>query len=205
MIINNPQDLTPLLNAMRESLKADVNAVGAKVESGTNVLSQKITNGNSEIIQDIGALTTVNGEISTEVAAINAHTSSVINTAKAGINQHVTSKNLDVKNSQFSGYFKTLLIQSFSNNVSGSEDSTFELVNITGAGLINNVTSYAQRVKLVKLWLDGHYIEASWGDLSRDNGIIGQLSFKESLRIVCVRGSTAGAGTSALISLGEWS
>lgn len=69
MIINNPQDLTPLLTAMREGLQADMNALTANVQAANNALSQSVS-------ADMDALTVVNGEISTEVQAINAHTSS---------------------------------------------------------------------------------------------------------------------------------
>ncbi|MGR5278805.1 hypothetical protein ACPV5J_19140 [Vibrio rotiferianus] len=68
MIVNNPQDLTPILAAMKSELKADV-------ETANTALANSVTTDTQQVINDLAALTTVNGEINTEVQAINTHTS----------------------------------------------------------------------------------------------------------------------------------
>ncbi|MCW4446819.1 hypothetical protein OHV10_21500 [Vibrio splendidus] len=70
-MINNPQDLTPLLTAMSEGLQADMTTLVNNVQAANAALSQSVSD-------DIDALAVVNGEISTEVQAINTHTSSEV-------------------------------------------------------------------------------------------------------------------------------
>lgn len=69
MIISNPQNLAPVLAAMRAELKADMDALTLGVQQSNSSLAQTMAT-------EFDAITAVNGEISTEVQAINAHTTS---------------------------------------------------------------------------------------------------------------------------------
>ncbi|MCR9640808.1 hypothetical protein NB496_09210 [Vibrio alginolyticus] len=71
MIVSNPQDLTPLLAAMKAELKSDI-------ETANTTLAQSVSGDTQRVIDDLATLTTVNGEINSEVQAINAHTTAEI-------------------------------------------------------------------------------------------------------------------------------
>lgn len=91
MIISNPQNLAPVLAAMRAELKADMDALTLGVQQSNSSLAQTMAT-------EFDAITAVNGEISTEVQAINTHTTSVITDAKAAIISNTDSEVAMAKN-----------------------------------------------------------------------------------------------------------
>ncbi|WP_046030543.1 hypothetical protein [Vibrio vulnificus] len=89
MIIVNPQDLTPMLSALKTELSQEMAQLSQSVQVSNDALSQSVAANNGLVITEIEALSVVNGEISTEVQAINAHTTNAVDTAKAAISQDV--------------------------------------------------------------------------------------------------------------------
>ncbi|EHT4939534.1 hypothetical protein KX909_000291 [Vibrio vulnificus] len=89
MIIVNPQDLTPMLSALKAELSQEMSQLSQSVQVSNDALSQYVATNNGLVITEIEALSVVNGEISTEVQAINAHTTTAVDTAKVAISQDV--------------------------------------------------------------------------------------------------------------------
>lgn len=93
MIIVNPQDLTPMLSALKAELSQEMSQ-----------LSQSVAENNGLVIAEIDALSVVNGEISTEVNAINAHTTTKteemayqIATQLTSVSNKIASSELNIK------------------------------------------------------------------------------------------------------------
>ncbi|MGR5276505.1 hypothetical protein ACPV5J_07490 [Vibrio rotiferianus] len=115
MIVNNPQDFTPILAAMKAELKADMDALTLGVQQSNSSLAQTMAT-------EFDAITAVNGEISTEVQAINAHTtaelgslslSSIKNIYRISGSGNITIPEVDVtktvlnKVSTYNGYISS--------------------------------------------------------------------------------------------------
>lgn len=155
MIINNPQDLTPLLTAMREGLQADMNTLTANVQAENNALSQSVS-------ADIDALTVVNGEISTEVQAINGHTTAAINSRT---------------------YKKPLFIPVNGGSISCTYISgnygARTLIELTGVGVITGF-SKSSRISVTECVVDGVDIAS---DILSKMAVLGGLHFEQSVVI----------------------
>lgn len=79
-----PVDLTPKFNQLKADLLADIASKHTAVISNTD-------NENAAISAKLDSLTTVNGQISTEVQAINTNTNIKIAEAKTAITSDVTT------------------------------------------------------------------------------------------------------------------
>lgn len=76
-----PVDLTPKFDALKADLLADIASKHTAVISNTD-------SENAAISAKLDSLTTVNGQISTEVQAINSHTDTKVSSVIAEINQN---------------------------------------------------------------------------------------------------------------------
>jgi len=76
-----PVDLTPKFDALKADLLADIAAKHTAVITNTD-------SENAAISAKLDSITTVNGQISTEVQAINSHTDTKVATVIAEINQN---------------------------------------------------------------------------------------------------------------------
>lgn len=85
MIIVNPQDLTPVLAALRNELKADMDAMTSNVQNANTALADAVAGSNQAVQQSLNDLSVVNGEISTEVQAINTHTTTKVDEIAAAL------------------------------------------------------------------------------------------------------------------------
>ncbi|WP_045392478.1 hypothetical protein [Vibrio rotiferianus] len=82
MILNNPQDLSPILAAMRAELKGDLDTLAQRVQNSNAELAQAVSTDTQNVIDGVNALSVVNGEINSEVKAINGHTTQEVVNAR---------------------------------------------------------------------------------------------------------------------------
>lgn len=160
MIIYNPQDLTPLLTAMREGLQADMNALTANVQTANDALSQSVST-------EIDALTVVNGEIKTDVQAINAHTDEAIN-------------NIVPRRS----YFKALTFSNSTLSIGGRTPSgPFTLLDIQGSGYLYKLDEYnSYNKEFTEIEVDG--VAVGRAEFLEAFAVNGRVSFDTSIKLV---------------------
>ncbi|PIB17219.1 hypothetical protein [Vibrio rotiferianus] len=97
MILNNPQDLAPILAAMRTELKGDLDSLAQSVQTSNTALAQTVSTDTQTVIDGVNALSVVNGEISTEVQAINAHTTQAVTDLQQSVGTAVSNSENRIK------------------------------------------------------------------------------------------------------------
>lgn len=183
MIIYNPQDLTPVLAAMRNDLKSDLDALAVTVQGQNDALSQSVAMSNQNVVESIDALTVVNGEISTEVQAINTHTTEAVESLKP-------------KEKVFD------FIESVSGSVNfdSNEEGAKVAIDVQGGGLISGISG-SSRIS-TEVEIDGVVVDYGYIAYMISKG---GIRFYQSAKVTFSRGrSQYGESAGANVFLGNY-
>lgn len=87
-------ELQPLLDTMKAALETKIQTTGQATQTALTSVKAEVSGVAADVAEvqtDVNGLTTVNGQISTEVQAINQHTDSKLATLKTALNRHTDS------------------------------------------------------------------------------------------------------------------
>ena len=136
MILNNPQDLAPILAAMRAELKGDLDTLAQRVQTSNAELAQTVSTDTQNVIDGVNALSVVNGEINSEVKAINAHTSAELENVKTSLTSDSAASESRLK-TQINAKSAIKSVH----RVSSNGQRTFKIPAVNTAKTVVNVTS----------------------------------------------------------------
>ena len=94
MVPDLTTEMQPLLDAMTAALVTKIQTTGQATQSALTSVKADVSGVAADVAEvqtDVNGLTTVNGQISTEVQAINQHTDSELATLKTALNRHTDS------------------------------------------------------------------------------------------------------------------